>query len=442
VHVILTAFRFFPRRAYTGRGDILPLMKILVLGSGVIGVTSAWYLARAGHEVTLVDRQPQPAMETSFANGGQVSWGAANPWAAPGIPRKALGWLFKRHAPLVLRPGLDPAMWRWLGQMLRNCTHTRYLANKERQLRLARYSHARLTALRNETSLHYDQSTRGLLVLYRKAADLDIATREAQLLDRLGIAYRSLDRAACVAREPALRDSQDKIVGGMLFPDDESGDCRRFTEQLAARAQQLGVKLLASTCVNRLVVDGARIAHIVTDRGDLTADVYVLACGSYSPLLLKPLGIRLPVYPVKGYSITVPVPSDAGAPRGTLTDETYKVVITRLGNRLRAAGTAELCGYDLTLPLARLATLAHVVRDLFPATGDLTGAEPWAGLRPMTPDNPPVIGATPYKNLFLNTGHGTLGWTMACGSGKVLADLISGSTPEIDLDGLTLARFA
>jgi len=228
----------------------------------------------------------------------------------------------------------------------------------------------------------------------------------------------------------------------MLFPDDESGDCRRFTEQLAARAQQLGVKLLASTCVTRLAADGARIAHIVTDHGDLTADAYVLACGSYSPLLLKPLGIRLPVYPVKGYSITVPVPSDAGAPRGTLTDETYKVVITRLGNRLRAAGTAELCGYDLTLPLARLATLAHVVRDLFPATGDLTGAEPWAGLRPMTPDNPPVIGATPYKNLFLNTGHGTLGWTMACGSGKVLADLISGSTPEIDLDGLTLARFA
>ena len=191
--------------------------------------------------------------------------------------------------------------------------------------------------------------------------------------------------------------------------------------QLAARAQQQGVKLLASTCVTRLVADGARIAHIVTDRGDLTADAYVLACGSYSPLLLKPLGVRLPVYPVKGYSITIPIANDVAAPQGTLTDETYKVVITRLGKRLRAAGTAELCGYDLTLRPARLATLAHVVRDLFPAAGDLTGAEPWAGLRPMTPDNPPVIGATPYQNLFLNTGHGTLGWTMACGSGKVLA---------------------
>jgi D-amino-acid dehydrogenase len=416
-------------------------MKILVLGSGVIGVTSAWYLARAGHEVTLVDRQPQPAMETSFANGGQVSWGAANPWAAPGIPRKALGWLFQRHSPLVLRPTLDPAMWRWLGQMLCNCTDARYLVNKERQLRLARYSHACLTELRNETGLHYDQSTHGLLILYRTARDLEAATREALLLDRLGIAYRFLDRAACVAHEPALRDAQDKIVGGMLFPGDESGDCRRFTEELATRARPHGVKFLASTSVTRLVADGDRITRVVTDRGDLAADRYVLACGSYSPLLLRPLGVRLPVYPVKGYSITVPITSDTAALQGTLTDESYKVVLTRLGNRLRAAGTAELCGYDLTLRPARLATLAHVVRDLFPSAGDLANAEPWAGLRPMTPDNPPVIGPSPYQNLFLNTGHGTLGWTMACGSGKVLSDLVAGRAPDIDLAGLTLARF-
>ncbi|HJW81265.1 MAG TPA: D-amino acid dehydrogenase, partial [Acidiferrobacterales bacterium] len=368
-------------------------MKILILGSGVIGVTSAWYLARAGHAVTLVDRQPQPAMETSFANGGQVSWGAANPWAAPGIPGKALAWLFQRHAPLVLRPTLDPAMWLWLGRMLRNCTDARYLANKERQLRLARYSHACLTELRNATGLPYDQGTHGLLILYRNARDLAAATREAQLLDRLGIACRFLDRAACVAHEPALRDSQEKIAGGMLFPGDESGDCRLFTEQLAARAQRQGVKFLASTNVTRLVADGNRISRVVTDHGDLTADSYVLACGSYSPLLLKPLGIKLPVYPVKGYSITVPITHDASVPQGTLTDEAYKVVITRLGKRLRAAGTAELCGYDLTLRPARLATLAHVVRDLFPSVGNLAGAEPWAGLRPMTPDNPPVIGA-------------------------------------------------
>lgn len=417
-------------------------MKILILGSGVIGVTSAWYLARAGHEVTLVDRQPQPAMETSFANGGQVSWGAANPWAAPEIPGKAIAWLFKRHSPLALRPSFDPGMWRWLAQMLRNCTSARYLANKERQLRLSHYSHACLTGLRNELGLHYDQSTHGLLILYRRARDLATATREALLLDRLGIAYRFLDRAACVAHEPALRDSQDKIVGGMLFPGDESGDCRIFTEELAARAQAHGVKFLANTGVTRLVTDGNRIVRVATDRGELTADAYVLACGSYSPLLLKPLGIRLPVYPVKGYSITVPITDDATAPQGTITDESYKVVLTRLGKRLRAAGTAELCGYDLTLRPARLATLAHVMRDLFPSAGDLSAVEPWAGLRPMTPDNPPVIGATPYKNLFLNTGHGTLGWTMACGSGKVLADIVSGRKAEIDLSGLTLARFA
>jgi D-amino-acid dehydrogenase len=227
----------------------------------------------------------------------------------------------------------------------------------------------------------------------------------------------------------------------MLFPGDESGDCQRFTEELAAHAQLQGVKFLASTSVTQLVADGARIARIATNRGDLTADAYVLACGSYSPLLLRPLGIRLPVYPVKGYSITVPITHDAAAPQGTLTDETYKVVLTRLGNRLRAAGTAELCGYDLTLRPARLATLKHVVHDLFPASGDLTHAEPWAGLRPMTPDNPPVLGETNYKNLYLNTGHGTLGWTMACGSGQLLADLISGRAPQIDLEGLTLARF-
>jgi D-amino-acid dehydrogenase len=416
-------------------------MKILVLGSGVIGVTNAWYLARAGHDVTLVDRQPRPAMETSFANGGQVSWGAANPWAAPGIPGKAVAWLFRRHSPLVLRPSFDPAMWLWLGQLLRNCTSARYLDNKERQLRLSRYSHTCLTELRNELDLHYDLSTRGLLILYRSARDLEAASHEVRPLDQLGVTYRFLDRAACVAHEPALTDSQEKIVGGMLFPGDESGDCRLFTEELAARAQQQGVKFLAATNVTQLVTSGDRISRVVTDHDDLTADSYVLACGSYSQLLLKPLGIHLPVYPVKGYSITVPISGEAAVPLGTLSDETYKVVITRLGSRLRAAGTAELCGYDLSLRPERLDILKYVVRDLFPSVGDLAVAEPWAGLRPMTPDNPPVIGTTPFRNLFLNTGHGTLGWTMACGSGRVLADLISGKTPEIDLAGLTLKRF-
>ena len=410
-------------------------MKILVLGSGVIGVSSAWYLARAGHEVTLVDRQPQPAMETSFANGGQVSWGAANPWAAPEIPGKAIAWLFKRHSPL------DPAMWSWLLQMLRNCTHARYRENKERQLRLSRYSHACLGGLRDEIGLKYDRGAPGLLVLYRHQYDMDIAQHEAPLLDRLGIGYQFLDPNACAAYEPALRNARHKLVGGMLFAGDESGDCRQFTEQLAMRAQQQGVKFLPSTNVNRLIVEGQRIARISTDQGELTADAYVLACGSYSPLLLRPLGLRLPVYPVKGYSLTVPLTNPAAAPMGTLSDETYKLVVTRMGDRLRAAGTAELTGYDLRLRPARLATLRHVLRDLFPTAADSNAGEAWTGLRPMTPDNPPIIGATPFENLFLNTGHGTLGWTMACGSGKVLADIVSGRTPDVDMEGLTLARF-
>lgn len=416
-------------------------MNILVLGSGVIGVTSAWYLARAGHEVTVIDRQPQPAQETSFANGGQVSWGAANPWAAPEIPGKALVWLFKRHSPLILRPGLDPALWTWLLQMLRNCTHARYLVNKERQLRLSRYSHACLVELRSQINLKYDRGAPGLLVLFRNQRDLATARREAEPLDRLGIDYRFLEPSACVAHEPTLRDAQDKLTGGMLFAGDESGDCRQFTEQLALRAAQQGVKFKISTHIHRLVTAGRRIASVVTDHGEVKADAYVMACGSYSPLLLKPIGMKLPVYPVKGYSLTVPITDAAAAPQGTLTDEAYKLVITRMGDRLRAAGTAELSGYNLKLRPERLATLRHVLQDLFPQAADSRAGEGWTGLRPMTPDNPPVIGATPYDNLFLNTGHGTLGWTMACGSGKLLADIVSGLTPDIDLDGITYARF-
>jgi len=416
-------------------------MKVLVLGGGVIGVTSAWYLARAGHEVTVLDRQNEPARETSFANGGQVSWGAGGPWAAPGIPFTTLKWLLKPHSPLVLRPRLDPALWRWLMQMLGNCTARKYLINKERQLRLARYSHAALAALRADTGIDYDALQRGVLVLQRDPRELADRHGERRLLDRLGIPYRVLDRAGCIAHEPALAPVAARIAGGVLYPGDEHGDCHKFTLELATRAQRLGVQFQGSTTVQRLEADAGRIARIHTDRGALAADAFVLACGSYSPLLAAPLGLRLPVYPVKGYSITLPISNPAAAPQGTLTDEHYKIVISRLGDRLRAAGTAELTGYDLRLRPGRINTLRHSLRSLFPEAGDIERAEPWAGLRPMTPDNPPLLGATPYRNLHLNTGHGTLGWTMACGSGKVLADLVSGRAPEIDLDGLTLARY-
>ena len=416
-------------------------MKVLVLGGGVIGTTSAYYLQRAGHEVTLLERQADVAQETSFANGGQVSWSSAHPWAEPGIPLTALLWLFKPHSPLVLRPRFDPALWSWLVKFLGNCTARRYAINKSRQVRLASYSHACLVALRNETPIDYGATTRGTLYLYRSARELAHGMHERALWEQLGVRYRVLDADSCIAHEPALATVRAKLAGGILFPDDESGDCRRFTAALAKAAVNLGVRIELQTTVQKLVRSDAHIESVVTDRGAFRADAYVLACGSYSPLLLKPLGIRLPVYPVKGYSATLPIVDAASAPQATLTDERYKVVVTRLGEQLRAAGTAELGGYDLTLHPSRCATLAHVVRDLFPHAGDFSRAEYWTGLRPMTPDNPPVLGVTPFHNLFVNTGHGTLGWTMACGSGKVLADIVSQRKPEIDLDGLTLERF-
>jgi len=416
-------------------------MKILVLGGGVIGVTSAYYLQRAGHDVTLLERQADVAQETSFANGGQVSWSSASPWAAPGIPLTALLWLFKPNSPLVLRPRLDPALWSWLVKFLGNCTATRYAINKQRQVRLARYSHECLVALRDEIAIDYAATTRGTLFLYRNARDLAHGLHDRALWEQLGVQQRVLDIDSCIAQEPALAAVRDKLAGGIHFPDDESGDCRRFTAELAKAAVNLGVRIELQTTVQQLVRSGTRIDSVLTQRGAFRADAYVLACGSYSPLLLKSLGIRLPVYPVKGYSATLPIVDVARAPQGTLTDERYKVVITRLGEQLRAAGTAELGGYDLTLRPSRCATLDHVVHDLFPHAGDFARAEYWTGLRPMTPDNPPVLGTTPFGNLFVNTGHGTLGWTMACGSAKVLADVVSGRTPEVDLNGLTLQRF-
>ncbi|MBI3778252.1 MAG: D-amino acid dehydrogenase [Gammaproteobacteria bacterium] len=417
-------------------------MRVLVLGSGVIGVTSAWYLSRAGHEVTVVDRQAEPGMETSQANGGQISWGASTPWAAPGIPFKALKWMFHPHSPLVLRPRLDPAMWSWLFKMLGNCTAARYAINRERMLRLSRYSHECLVALRSETGIHYDERAGGVLELFRTRQELDEAADQAAMLENWGVPSQLLDPAACVKHEPALQAAQKKIIGGLFFPGDESGDCLQFTRELARRAETRGVRFALSTQIKKFIADGDRIQGVLTDKGEMNADACVLACGSYSPLLLRPLGIKLPVYPVKGYSATIEIDNAAAAPAATLTDVSYKVVVTRLGNKLRGAGTAELAGYDLSLRPSRCDTIKHVVNDLFPDAGDLSRAQYWCGLRPMTPDNPPVIGTTPYKNLFLNTGHGTLGWTMACGSGKTIADLVSGGKPEIDLDGLTLARFS
>ncbi|MBR0737512.1 D-amino acid dehydrogenase [Bradyrhizobium liaoningense] len=416
-------------------------MKVLILGSGVIGVTSAYYLARAGHEVTVVDRQPEPALETSFANAGEVSPGYSSPWAGPGVPVKAVKWLLMKHGPLVVRPKLDPVMWVWLLKMLRNCTSARYAVNKSRMIPIAEYSRDSLRDLRRDIGIQYDERSQGTLQLFRYQAQLDGTAEDIAVLKQYGVPFEVLSREGCIAVEPALSGVKQKFVGGLRLPQDETGDCHMFTQALAKHAEALGVRFMFNTGIDRIVTDGARVSGVATSAGLLQADAYVLALGSWSSRLVAPLGISLPVYPVKGYSITVPIKDASGAPESTVMDESYKVAITRLGDRIRVGGTAEISGYSSKLYDARRATLDHSLTDLFPRGGDLAKATFWSGLRPMTPDGPPVIGPTQYANLHLNTGHGTLGWTMSCGSGRVLADMLSGRKPDIDVSALTVERY-
>jgi D-amino-acid dehydrogenase len=417
-------------------------MKVLVLGAGVVGVTSAWYLARAGHEVTVVDRQPAAGLETSFANAGQVSFGYSSPWAGPGIPQKALKWMTMRHSPLVVRPRLDPRQWSWLLQMLRNCTEAAYQTNKSRMVRVADYSRNALADLRNETGIEYDQRERGTLQLFRTQQQLDHIGDDLRVLRKYGVPFQVLDPAGCVGAEPALERVRDKFVGGLRLPEDETGDAQIFTQRLAALCVEKGVVFRYGTAIERILVEGGDISGVVTGAGTLTADRYLLALGSYSPKLLAPLGLKIPVYPVKGYSITVPIADPMAAPVSTVMDETFKIAITRLGDRIRVGGTAEIAGYDLSLHEERKQTLLHSVRDLYPDAGRYEEAKFWTGLRPMTPDGTPIIGPTKFSRLFLNTGHGTLGWTMSCGSGKLAADLVGGQRPNIEYADLAMARYA
>jgi D-amino-acid dehydrogenase len=406
-------------------------MKITILGAGVIGVTSAYYLAKAGHEVTVLDRQPGPALETSFANAGEVSFGYCSPWAAPGIPQKALKWLFMEHAPLILRPKLDAAMLSWMLKMLSNCTSERYAINKSRMLRLADYSRLALAEVRMDTNIDYDQRMQGTLQLFRTQAQLDASAKDVKALAVDGIPYEVLDPDGCIRVEPALAHVRDKMVGGLLTPKDETGDCFKFTNALADKATSMGVTFRWGVQIKALNVEAGEVKGVMTDTGLVASDAVVVALGSYSPLLVKPHGIDLPVYPVKGYSLTIPIVDAARAPESTVMDETYKIAITRLGDRIRVGGMAEISGYTNDLGQARRRTLEHSVTDLFPG-GDVSKANFWSGLRPMTPDGTPVIGATKVRNLFLNTGHGTLGWTMSCGSAKVLADIVGGRQADIE----------
>jgi D-amino-acid dehydrogenase len=416
-------------------------LKVIVLGAGVVGVTTAWYLARGGGEVRVLDRQPGPGMETSFANAGELSYGMTSPWAAPGIPKKAVQWLFMRHRPLFIWPMVDPVMWDWGTRMLLNCNERAYRRNKSRMVRISNYSRDALTDLLGEIDLDFDLRQQGTLQLFRTEKQLKGSKADQEVLAEYDSPFEVLDRDGCIAAEPGLALVADKFVGGLRLTADRTGDCRMFTLALADKAAGIGVSFRYGVTIEGLAWEGERITGVRTDHGIERADAYVVALGPYAPILLRGIGIRLPIYPIKGYSITLPVTDDRAAPQSTLMDETHKVAITRLGERIRVAGQAEIIGYNRRLGRTATDTVRHVVTDLFPKGGDVSKAEGWTGLRPMTPDGTPVIGPTRYANLFLNTGHGTLGWTMSCGSGRAVADAVLGRTPEISFDGLTAARY-
>lgn len=416
-------------------------MRVIVLGSGVIGVASAYYLAQQGAEVTVLDRQAGPAEETSFGNAGQISPGYSTPWAAPGIPFKAVKWMFQHHAPLAIN--LDGSMWQlqWMAQMLKNCNPQSYAVNKERMMRVAEYSRDCLRELRKDTGINYENRAKGTLQLFRKEAQMEAVQRDISVLQECGVSYELLNGNELGRVEPALANAQDKLVGGLHLPNDETGDCYLFTNALAQIAKELGVNFQFNQNVEKLIVEGDQIKGVQVNGKVLTADRYVLAFGSYSRDFLKPLDLQLPVYPVKGYSLTIPIVDPAFAPQSTVLDETYKIAITRFDQRIRVGGMAELSGFNLGLNEDRRATLQMVTQDLFPG-GDMAQASFWTGLRPMTPDSTPIIGATRFKNLFLNTGHGTLGWTMACGSGKLISDIVLNHKTDISTDGLSIQRYS
>ncbi|WP_439886739.1 D-amino acid dehydrogenase [Pseudomonas sp. MBLB4123] len=416
-------------------------MRVLVLGSGVIGTVSAYYLARQGFEVVVVDRQAAPAMETSFANAGQVSPGYASPWAAPGVPLKAIKWLLQKHAPLAIKATADIDQYLWMAQMLRNCTASRYAVNKERMVRLSEYSRDCLDELRAETGIAYEGRRLGTTQLFRTQAQVDNAAKDIAVLQQSGVPFELLDRDGIARVEPALAKVKDKLAGALRLPNDQTGDCQLFTTKLAEMAKQMGVEFRFGQDIQRLDFAGDRINGVWIDGKLETADRYVLALGSYSPQLLKPLGVRAPVYPLKGYSLTLPIVDADMAPASTILDETYKVAITRFDDRIRVGGMAEIAGFDLSLNPRRRETLEMIVGDLYPQGGDLSQVEFWTGLRPATPDGTPIVGATSFRNLFLNTGHGTLGWTMACGSGRFLADLMANKRPQISAEGLDIFRY-
>ncbi len=412
-------------------------MQVVVLGAGVIGTSSAWYLSQAGHEVLVVDRQAEPGLEASFANGGQISVSHAEPWANPTAPLKILQWLGREDAPLLFRPHADLDQWLWGLRFLFECLPGRTRRNMETMFALALYSREQLHELRRSTGIQYDSQVRGILHLYEERHEFKRARAHVEFLRARGFDAGLRTPEECVAIEPALAHAKPRFAGGAYAPSDESGDARLFTKNLSDLCAARGVRFRFNVSVKRIETARGRVERIVIDdesgiEESLRADAYIVALASYSPLLLRPIDVRVPVYPVKGYSITLPLGPDDEAPHISLTDHARKIVLTRLGQRLRVAGTAELDGYNTEINEFRCKALVTRTFELFPRAGRPQDAQFWTGLRPATPDNLPLIGRTRYPGLYLNTGHGTLGWTLACGSGRALADIVSGRIPKPD----------
>jgi D-amino-acid dehydrogenase len=416
-------------------------MKVIVMGGGVIGVTTAWYLAAAGHEVTVIDRRDGVARETSFANAGLIAPGHAHAWASPRAPLTLLKSLFSSDTALRFRLKADPRMWAWSLRFLANCTTERNRANTIVKVKLCSYSREALIALRKETGIAYDETTKGALYLYRDKEHLRTGLANMQLLNDHGVDLKELDPDGIATLEPALAHFKGKLAGAIYAPKDESGDAFAFTEKLAAMAAARGVAFQLGTKIEGIAASGDRIEGVVTDKGRITGDHYVLALGSYSPLAARRLPVKLPVYPVKGYSVTIPTEGFDGTPMIGGVDEQYLVAFCRMGDRLRLTATADFAGYDTDYEAKDFSIMLRVARELFPNAGAFDRPSFWACLRPMTPDGPPIIGGTHYGNLWLNTGHGHMGWTMACGSGRIVADLIQGRAPDVDVAGFSPVRY-
>lgn len=411
------------------------------MGSGIIGVTTAWYLAKSGADVTVIDRQLSEGFETSFGNCGQISPGYSTPWAAPGVPKKALKWMFQNHAPLIIRPDWSLNQMNFIRQLYLNCNHKAYTKNKNRMMRLAEYSRDKFIEFRNETKISYEDRQGGTLQIFRSQQQIENLTKDINVLNECNVKFNVLDHDGCALAEPALANVKHLIKGGLQLPNDETGDCYIFTKKLTQLCKDIGVKFEFGKLITNINQDNKKITSVYCENEQYIADKYVVALGCFSRYIMKQLGISIPVYPVKGYSLTLPIKNPDASPISTVLDETYKVAITRFDNRVRVGGIAELSGYNLRLDEKRRSTLEKVLNDLYPDAGDSNNATFWTGLRPMTPDGTPIIGDTSISNLFISTGHGTLGWTMSLGSAKLLADVIFGIKPEINIEGLSVSRY-